>query len=191
MKDSLFVLIKSLSKSEKGYFKKYSNFHGRSREKNTYVKIFDAINLQVTYNEPKLLRKFRNESFINQFSVAKNYLYNTILDCLETYHKSITIELRSILTWTEILLEKGLLTQAKKMLRKAKKLAEKHAMSSYIVEINLKEQEIFYFENDFYALRINTNRLASENKKALKQIENKIISKKEKKIKKKELMLCL
>ena len=50
--DNLFKLVKSLSKSEKGYFKKYANFHVRN-EQNNYTKIFDAIDNQKEYDEKK------------------------------------------------------------------------------------------------------------------------------------------
>ena len=72
--DHLFKLIKSLSKSEKGYFKKYANFHVRN-DQNNYTRIFDAIDLQKEYDEKKIIRKFQRERFVNQFAVAQNYLY--------------------------------------------------------------------------------------------------------------------
>ncbi|MCK6650719.1 MAG: hypothetical protein L6Q66_13770, partial [Bacteroidia bacterium] len=120
--DHLFKLIKSLSKSEKGYFKKFANFHVRN-EQNNYTKIFDAIDLQEEYNEKKLLHKFRNEKFVRQFAVAKNYLYEMVLESLEAYHKNSTTEIRSMLNRIEILVDKGLHSQAKKLLRKAKDMA--------------------------------------------------------------------
>jgi hypothetical protein len=94
--DSLFTLIKSLNKTEKGYLKKHSNFHVIN-DRNNYIKIFDAINAQDVYNEDKLLKKIKNERFIKQFAVAKNYLYDIILESLEAYNKSLPYFV--ILSW--------------------------------------------------------------------------------------------
>ena len=134
--DNLFKLVKSLSKSEKGYFKKYANFHVRN-EQNNYTKIFDAIDNQKEYEEKKLLQKFRTERFINQFAVAKNYLYDMILESLEAYHKNSTTEIRSILNRIEILVDKGLHSQAKKLLKKAKEMAITNEKLTYIPELSL------------------------------------------------------
>src|SRR6187402_1741343 len=106
--DSLFTLIKSLNKTEKGYLKKNSSFHIINKERNNYIKIFDAIDAQDVYDESKLLKKFKNERFINQIAVAKNYLYDIILESLESYHKTFTSELISSLNRSEILVGKGL-----------------------------------------------------------------------------------
>ena len=123
--DHLFRLVKSLNKSEKGYFKKYANFHVRN-EMNNYIRIFDAIDLQTEYNEARLLHKFRNERFVKQFAVAKKYLYDIVMESLEAYHRNSTTEIRSLLTRVEILVDKGLHSQAKKLLRKAKEMARIH-----------------------------------------------------------------
>jgi hypothetical protein len=170
--DNLFALIKSLNKSEKGYFKKHANFHVRNNEKNNYTKIFDAIDLQKVYSEPKLLKKFKGERFINQFAVAKNYLYDMVLESLEAYNKTITIELRSLMNRVEILVDKGLHTQAKKILKKAKKIALEREKFSYISEINLMEQSIYRLQHDTKSLKNNVEMLAYEIKKTAKQIEN-------------------
>lgn len=170
--DNLFALIKSLNKSEKGYFKKHANFHVRNNEKNNYTKIFDAIDAQKIYSEPKLIKKFKTERFINQFAVAKNYLYDMILESLEAYNKTITIELRSLLNRVEILVDKGLYTQARKILKKAKKIALEREKFSYISEINLMEQSIHRLHHDTKSLKSNIEVLAKEIHNTAVQIEN-------------------
>lgn len=168
----LFALIKSLNKSEKGYFKKYANFHVRKNEQNNYTKIFDAIDLQKIYNEPKLIKKFKDERFINQFAVAKNYLYNMILASLEAYTKNINIELRSLMNRVELLSDKGLYTQARKILKKAKKIALEYEKLSYLSEINLLEQSILRFEYDAKTLKENVQNFTQEIQDVSFQIDN-------------------
>lgn len=169
--DTLFKLIKSLSKSEKGYFKKYANFHVRN-EQNNYTKIFDAIDNQKEYNEKKLIHKFRNERFVKQFAVAKNYLYDMVLESLEAYHKNSTTEIRSMLNRIEILVDKGLHSQAKKLLRKAKEMAIEHEKLTYIPEINLMEQSIYRMQYSVGVLKDNSDKLIEEIEQCAMKIKN-------------------
>lgn len=169
--DTLFKLIKSLSKSEKGYFKKHANFHVRN-EQNNYTKIFDAIDNQKEYNEKKLTHKFRNERFINQFAVAKNYLYDMVLESLEAYHKNSTTEIRSLLNRIEILVDKGLHTQAKKLLKKAKDMAILNEKLTYIPEINLMEQSIYRMQYSVGVLKDNSDNLIEEIEQCAMKIKN-------------------
>lgn len=169
--DTLFRLIKSLSKSEKGYFKKYANFHVRN-EQNNYTKIFDAIDAQKEYNEQKLLKKFRNEKFVKQFAVAKNYLYDMVLESLEAYHKNSTTEIRSLLNRIEILVDKGLHSQAKKLLKKAKDMAIDYEKLTYIPEINLMEQSIYRMQYSVGVLKDNSDKLIEEIEQCAMKIKN-------------------
>jgi hypothetical protein len=169
--DNLFKLIRSLNKSEKGYFKKYATFHVR-HEQNNYTKIFDAIDTQAEYNETKLLHKFRNEQFINQFAVAKNYLYNMILESLEAYHKNATTEIRSLLNRVEILVDKGLHSQAKKLLKKAKEMAITYEKLTYIPEINLMEQSIYRMQYNVESIKDNSDDLIEEIEHCAMRIKN-------------------
>ena len=72
----LFHLIKSLTKSEKRFFKLSSAL--QSGEKN-YLKIFDVIDRQTEYDEQKVKDYFNSETFIKHFPSEKNHLYKLIL----------------------------------------------------------------------------------------------------------------
>src|ERR1041385_4295232 len=106
-KDDLFRLVKSLTKNEKGYFKKYSANAADGKSSNS-IKLFDAIDKQEEYDEAKIKLKFRKENFVKQLHVAKNYLFGQILESLESYHSSVDSELQSILHRVEIMHAKGL-----------------------------------------------------------------------------------
>ena len=56
--NELFQLIKSLSKSEKGYFKKFALLNSATIKAN-YERLFDAIDKQQTYDEVKLKQKVK------------------------------------------------------------------------------------------------------------------------------------
>jgi hypothetical protein len=132
--DNIFELIKSLSPSEKGYIKKLSSFHVRGAQ-NQYIKLFDAIDRQTVYDEKELVRKFKGESFTNNFSVAKNYLYNYVLKGLEAYHKNARADIRSYLNQVEILENKNLSSHCEKLLEKARKLAMKYELFEMLEEV--------------------------------------------------------
>ncbi len=76
----LFELIKSLSPSEKGYFKKFVS----KGEGKKYLKLFEAINTMGKYDEGKLKKKLKME--VRNLSAAKSYLYEEVLESLRNYH---------------------------------------------------------------------------------------------------------
>lgn len=140
-KELLFELIHSLTKSEKRYFKVFTSTH---KEGNNYVKLFNAIQDQKTYNEKALLTLFKNEDFVRQFSVAKNYLMNLILKSLSNHHQKAkkSIELNELLTEIEILYWKGLYKLSHKRINQAKKIAQKYDMAHYLLLINYWDRRI-------------------------------------------------
>ena len=78
----LFRLIKSLTPSEKRYFKLYVN---RKQQKDNYLLLFEKIDKQKTYDEVLLLKKLRGESLVKYFPSAKKRLKKLILDSLFEY----------------------------------------------------------------------------------------------------------
>lgn len=142
----VFDLIKSMTKVEKAYFKKYASLfvHG---DENNYKKLFTAINKQKTYDEKKLKAEFNREGFTKQFSVVKNHLFNKILAALESYNHSPFGKIKSLIHRAEILKEKGLYKEARKLIEQAKKRADKYELypllleMSYYTEFNLSLQQ--------------------------------------------------
>ncbi len=143
--ENLFFLIKSLKQSEKRYFKVFASQHSSVKKSNP-VKLFNAIDRQNEYDENKIIKKFSKEPFVNYLSKGKNYLYNLILKSLRNYHShsSINSQLKDILREAEILFEKALFKQSKKLLSKAKKLAYSYEKDSHLLEIFKWEKKIFY-----------------------------------------------
>jgi hypothetical protein len=131
---TLHQLIKSLSSTEKGYIKKQSSVHVIG-EQNKYIKLFDAIDKQKEYNEKEIVKKFKDDPILNNFAVAKNYLFRFILKSLESYHSNVKSELRSSMNHVEILYNKNLPALAKKMLLKAKATAQHYELYEFMEEI--------------------------------------------------------
>src|SRR4051812_29000847 len=95
--NEVFLLIKSLSRNEKGYFKKYSSKHTLA-EGNFYVELFDELDAQEEYDEEEI-KKHLGKKRTKNFPSEKNYLYKLILRSLnEFYHNnSVERELRDLL----------------------------------------------------------------------------------------------
>ncbi|HMN90214.1 MAG TPA: hypothetical protein PKD70_13000 [Saprospiraceae bacterium] len=148
----LFQLIRSLTRQEKRYFKLYATRHAIDGH-NKYVLLFDAIDRQLVYNEPALREQFKDEPFIRQLHVAKNYLYQNILNSLRHFHESrsedrFLIEMRH----AALLFNKGLYEQSEKALAKAKRLAFENEHFLQLLEVYRWEHQIAHSRNDAEAL---------------------------------------
>ena len=121
----LFQLIKSLSKTEKRYFKIYLQRNAQG-ENSASEKLFNAIDKQKNFDEHELRTRFKDESFVNNLSVAKNRLTENILRALHFYHheKSDENKFNTLLNEIEILYNKSLLKLCQKKIAQAKILAQ-------------------------------------------------------------------
>ncbi len=135
--DALFVLIKSLSKSEKRQFNLYvGRLEGNVDAK--FLSLFKFLDKLKKYDE-KLIIKSGIVSK-QQLSNLKAHLYKQILISLRLNPslKNIRIELREQLDFATILYQKGLYKQSLKLLDKAKKIAitnEEKNIAYEIVEL--------------------------------------------------------
>ena len=146
--DHLHQLIKSLSKAEKRYFKIYSKRHTIG-DKNNYLLLFDAIEKQTDYNEDAVLKKFKNEAFINRFSITKTRLYDHVLKSLDAFHSnsSVNAQLKRQIHYAEILYKKSLYKQSSKQLKSAKKIAYKYEKHTTLLEIFMWEKLLIEKDN--------------------------------------------
>ena len=140
-KSTLFDLVKSLSTSEKRYFKQHAPKGKSSIE---YIALFDAINKQKAYDETSLKQKFNKKSLSNQFSVSKNYLTQLVVESLVSYHKNATIgsRLLSGIARIKVLFTKAQFEAAEREIGKLKKLAGEYQYHHVIPEIIRWEKKI-------------------------------------------------
>lgn len=136
IKNQLFELIRSMSQTEKRYFKidaaKYS-----LKEKSSYLKLFEAIDKQKSYDEKKLRLALRNEKFITRLAVEKNTLYKLILKSLENYHSGNSEEsqVKHLLMEAELLFNRSLYGQCGRVLDKAEKIALLYELHPQLIDI--------------------------------------------------------
>lgn len=147
--DHLFELIKSLSKTEKRYFKLTSSLHTIGDE-NNYIVLFDYLDKIDDYNESSVLLHFKKQAFINNFSITKKRLYDRILSSLDTYQSqySVDAQLFKLLNSADILFQKALYDQTKKILVSAQKIALKNQRYLILMEIHKRNERLF--ENSRY-----------------------------------------
>ena len=143
--DTLFELIHSLDKAEKRHFKLYAG--SRTEGEAIYLKLFDAIDAQKSHNEKEVIGIVKPPSF-RQFSRTKKYLYELILSSVQGLRSrhTVSMEIRSLLDWAEILFDKMLYRQCQKVLNKAKEIAKKYDLYNSILEILTLEYKIAFRE---------------------------------------------
>ena len=120
--DALFVLIKSLSKSEKRQFNLYIGRLGGNVDAK-FFSLFKLLEKQKVYDEKAILKSGVVSK--RQLSNLKAHLYKQILTSLRLnpVHKTIRIQIREQLDFATVLYLKGLYKQSLKLLEKAKNMA--------------------------------------------------------------------
>ena len=171
VKEALFVLIHSLSKSEKRYFRLFCT---REASGGNYIKLFDSIEGQSSYDERAIKELFKNEKFTKQLHVTKNYLRKLILKSLRNFHAGISkdAELKDILRNIEILYNKELFQHCEFQLEVAKRLAIKYELLSGLLEINNWKRKLEQTRRPGNYLALNS--LLDEQEATLKKLRNKL-----------------
>ena len=124
-KEHIFILIKSLTKSEKRQFKLFVNRMGSNFD-SKFLNLFNLLEKSDKYDEKLILKK----NFVKkqQLSNLKAHLYKQILISLRLNpaNKNIRLQIREQLDFATILYHKGLYKQSLKLLEKSKNLALKN-----------------------------------------------------------------
>jgi hypothetical protein len=133
-KDNLFVLISSLSKSEKRQFKLYVNRLGDNTDAK-FLQLFNLLDKMNEYDEEEILKS--NIVTKLQLSNLKAHLYKQILISLRMnpVNQNIRIQIREQLDFATILYHKGLYKQSLKILDKTKMTALEHDEKNIAFEI--------------------------------------------------------
>lgn len=135
--NDLFLLIKSMSKSEKGYFKKFAGMHGTAKDGN-YLKLFGLIDSMAEYDESLLKETLEKETFAKQLGVTKNYLSKLILRALANYHRDNVPELSiyQLLAEDAVLRHRMLSRKNSNRLKHAQNLATENSMPQFLPMID-------------------------------------------------------
>lgn len=168
--DSLFQLIKSLSKSEKRSFKLFA---GRisSEEEKKILKIFNRIDRQKVFNEKKILAKEKTLNKV-QMPNLKAHLYSQIMKCLATSSsRDAELKVTSLLDYARILYNKCLYDECLKMLEKAKRSAQQNDTMVLLLEI-LELEKLALRQTVHEGNETRVRSIISETEKTAESIQN-------------------
>lgn len=119
--EETYELVKSLSKTEKRYFKLFTRFqHGDK----SYLKLFDIIETQASYNEKTINLKFLLKNKVTNFPAVKKYLFDQLVASLKSYgaYKDLDSDHTDLIETYKVLHYKGLYGQSERLLKKVKRL---------------------------------------------------------------------
>jgi hypothetical protein len=169
--NELHDLIKSLSKSEKRFFKLQSAL--QAGDKN-YVRLFDCIDLMDEYDEEAIKTAFKGERFIKHLPSEKNHLYKLILKALRSYYgdTSVSSILKQEIKNIEILYNKALYDECNKFLLRAKKMAIRYEKFYYLFELINWEKTLLEeaFEDGQFTKDLDT--LIKEEQDVIEKLRN-------------------
>lgn len=134
--DPLHTLIRSLTQSEKRYFKISSSVH-EIGDKNNYLRLFDELEKMETYDESILRKKFSGQAFLRQLPVARNYLFGLVMKSLRAFHaeSSTDMKLRNFFADIEILYKRSMIDECLKTIRRAEKYARHYDKVAALAEL--------------------------------------------------------
>jgi|GEM_PF-5255865 len=149
MRDTLYELIQSLTKSEKRYFKL---MHGGEHEgeRSRYLLLFDTLVEMQTYDPEQIQSVMEWDNFKSSYSMAKRYLNDKILKSLRDFERkdTETKRVKEQVRQVETLFRRGLLEQAGKKVRKAKRSAYRiEALISLLKLLKLEQQILMADQN--------------------------------------------
>ncbi len=133
-KDALFILVKSLSKSEKRQFKLYVGRLGVNTDAK-FLALFNLMDKTKVYDESAILQSGIVKKA--QLSNLKAHLYKQILVSLRLnpVNQNIRVQIREQLDFATILYQKGLYKQSLKLLDKVKAIAIENEEKNIAYEI--------------------------------------------------------
>lgn len=124
-----YILVKTLSPSEKGYVKKY--FNNQTRKQSSFIELIEYLDAVEDFGGLKI----KETDVLVKHTIISEDCFYAVLNAIEKYHSSSSKEIRKNLNIIEILTEKNLPNQLDKVITKSKTLAEKEKKYNLYAEI--------------------------------------------------------
>lgn len=144
----LFLLVKSLSATEKRYF----HIATQSDKGSKYLQLFEAIEAQEVFDEAALQVAVYGHYPVagKKYSELKAYLYDAVLKHLADFDAQAAVDstLKTMLLSIRSLFKRRLIDDCRYQLRRAKKLATTHEQFATLLELLDWEKQIMYAEAD-------------------------------------------
>lgn len=171
--DDLFLLIKSLSKAEKRYFKVFAT--GGDDADKSYMQLFDVLNEMEEYNEQEVKKILKGKRIANNLHVAKKYLFELILKSLVNFHAESNedFKIKMQLLKIDILNRKNLFDLVRKNLKRAEVTAFQHNKKLFLLEIYaLMKNNVVDLSHQKHTSE-EINEIIEKEQKVLAEIDNK------------------
>lgn len=136
-KEELYSTINEMSGHEIRHFVTYSKRHFKKGNSN-YIKLFHAIRKGKVKSDSDIKTQFKNDAFVRNLPVAKNYLLKALTRSLFIYHsqEDLMSDLHLHLRLAQVYFDKGVFSLASTHLKKSKIIADKHELFIYQLLIN-------------------------------------------------------
>lgn len=172
--DKLHKLIKSMSPSEKRYFKLFASKQGRADDK-YYLQLFDLVDKSPEYDEESLKKKLKGKINTRNFAYQKHYLFELVMQALKNFDqsKSPLLQVLELLREEEIFKERGLMDLQERNILKAKQVCY-DLEQYYILLWVLKVERLYYLQQVGKDPESVLNRIFKEEKNAVEILENEI-----------------
>lgn len=121
--NTLFALIRSLTKAEKRHFRLYAkrNFGDKNVK---FLKLFDLLDKQESYDAEKVRKAFPKSS-VSALSNLRAHLNEQLLISLRLlHHNDASVRIHELLSFANVLYSKGLYLQSLEQLKRARVFAE-------------------------------------------------------------------
>ncbi|MEP6677359.1 MAG: hypothetical protein ABJA78_19520 [Ferruginibacter sp.] len=142
--EETYELVKSLTKSEKRYFKLYTKFQLGDKG---YLKLFDIIDRQISYNEKFIHQKFLLKNKATNLPAVKKYLFEQIIASLKSYgaYKDLDSDHTNMIETYKVLHYKGLYVQSERLLKKIKQVTwDDDAFTRHFSTLLMEYQKEFF-----------------------------------------------
>jgi hypothetical protein len=149
--DNLYRLIKSLSASEKRYFKVATK--GTELKEPLYLALFDLMDGAIQFDDAVFQRKLYGKlpaADSKKYTVLKAYLYELVLRSLQSYDdkNSVIYQINGLLQSVAVLFKRGLYGDCEPLLLKAERIATRYECFSYLLEIMDWRKQLAYTRAD-------------------------------------------
>lgn len=171
----LFDLIKSLSGSEKRYFKLFAS-NNKTDKTSKYILLFESIDQQENFDDEQLKEiVYAGEPIHSRkYSELKAYLYDLILRSLHGYDEksSLNFKIKSLLHSVQVLYKRSHYEDCKEILHKVINLANTSERFSILLEAYGWEKQIASAQMDIHYLDSNLSRIEKEEMECLEKMKN-------------------
>lgn len=172
--DKLFRLVKSLSMSEKRYFKIWIG--GKTEGTNKYIQLFELVSAAERADDEFFKSKIYKSQAAEgkKFPELKAYLYDLVLKSLQSFDEkqSVLYRLNHLMQSVAVLFKRGLYDDCRDLLAKAAKIAAEYEQFTYQIEVVRWEKQLAYTRMDVDFLQKELTKLNEQESQVLEKLQN-------------------